>query len=108
MAQYSTDLATAIMCHKALLYIWEKMNELKTSYPDLNRAMTLAVEGYVRDISVECPKDTNCKVTTEKIGGIPEILAHLETAIEWLTLELQIEEVPDEEDDVSDSCSEGP
>lgn len=89
---YTEDLATAVMCHKAILYIYEKMNELKTSYPKLNKAMTLATEGYVRDISVECG-EKECHVTTEQIGGLQEILDYLEEAIEWLTLETQLEEV---------------
>jgi hypothetical protein len=104
--QYSVDLASAVMCHKALIYIWEKMADLKTAYPDLNKAMTLATEGMVRDIAVKCEdaEDGTCQVKTEQIGGIPEILAHLEVAIEWLTLEVDLESITEEPDaDIPDT-----
>lgn len=95
---YSDDLKRAVQFLTAIHFILKMAEEHPTDYPLLMKAYTVMAYGYKPKVNVQCPHcDGKFVIELPPIGGLDDALDCFEEAIEWLTLETNLEEVSSDE-----------
>ena len=98
MEMYSEDLKVAVQFLTAIHFILQMAEEHPTDYPLLMKAYSVLAYGYQPTVNTQCPHcQGEFSLEFPPIGGLDDATDCFEEAIDFLTLEVDLEGVSSDE-----------